>query len=301
MTTDIELEASDDYSGTAGFRNMMRKENARWWSLKSLAFQLGIWLVVLNALVAILLFIVPAIDNSVASQQAANASVIDNSVASQQAANASAIADARMQVANSGMGMFFQLAGFAVFIGAVIFGHDALLKERESGTAAWLLSKPISRKAFVLSKVSAVVIGVLGIILSAQGAITYAMCSLELGSPMPVLPFLAGMGVLCLGVLFYLALAMALGAFTTSRGLTLGLPLIIGITGGFFLGIFQALGTFKELGYLVPWNLTSYASAIATSASLEADKYWPWPVLATAVWVLLFLGAALAKFERTEL
>ena len=257
MTTDIELTASDDYGEIAGFRNMMRKENARWWSLKSLAFQLAIWLVVLNALVAILLFIVPAIDNGAASQQAANAS---------------AIADARMQVANTGMGMFFQLAGFAVFIGAVIFGHDALLKERESGTAAWLLSKPISRKAFVLSKVSAVIIGVLGIILSAQGAITYAMCSLELGSPMPVLPLLAGMGVLCLGVLFYLALAMAIGAFTTSRGLSLGLPLIIGITGGFFLGIFQALGTLKELGYLVPWNLTSYASSLATGVSLEADR-----------------------------
>ncbi|MGA9142008.1 MAG: ABC transporter permease subunit [Methanocella sp.] len=286
MTTDIELTASDDYGQMAGFRNMMRKENARWWSLKSLVFHLIVWLVVLNALVAVLLFIVPAIDNSAAIRQAANAT---------------AIADARMQVANTGMGMFFQMAGFAVFIGAVIFGHDALLKERESGTAIWLLSKPISRKAFVFSKVSAVVIGVLGVILCTQGAITYAMCSLELGSPMPVLPFIAGMGVLCLGVLFYLMLAIALGVFTTSRGLSLGLPLIIGITGGFFLGIFQALGTFKELGYLVPWNLTSYATLLATGVSLEADKYWPWPVLATAVWVLLFIGAALAKFEQTEL
>jgi len=296
MTTDNEITASDDYGQMAGFRNMMRKENARWWSLKSLVFQMVVWLVVLNALVAILLFIVPAIDNNAASQQAAN-----TSGGSVPAPSAAAVSDAKMKVANSGMGMFFQLAGFAVFIGAVIFGHDTLLKERESGTAAWLLSKPISRKAFVLSKVSAVVIGVLVIILFAQGAITYAMCSLELGSPMPVLPFLAGLGVLCLGVLFYLALAIAIGAFTTSRGLALGLPLIIGITGGFFLGIFQALGTLKELGYMVPWNLTSYATSLATGVSLEADKYWPWPVLATAIWILLFIGAALAKFEQTEL
>jgi quinol-cytochrome oxidoreductase complex cytochrome b subunit len=96
-------------------------------------------------------------------------------------------------------------------------------------------------------------------------------------------------------------MSIALGAFTLSRGLTLGLPLIIGITGGFFLGIFQALGTLKELGYLVPWNLTSYATSLVTSTSLEADKYWPWPVIATAIWVVLFVVAALAKFEQTEL
>ncbi len=282
----------------AGFRSMLRKENARWWSLRSLTFQLLIWLVILNALVAVMLFIVPAIDNSEASQQAANASV------RHVGAGASRPLPSRLpsrQVADSGMNVFFQLAGFAVFIGAVIFGHDVLLKERESGTAAWLLSKPLSRKAFVLSKVLAVVLGVLVIILLAQGIITYALCSLELGSPMPVLPFLAGLGVLGLGVLFYLTMAITLGAFTLSRGLTLGLPLIIGITGGFFLGIFQALGTFKELGYLVPWNLTSYASSLATGASLASDQYWPWPVIATAVWILLFIGAAMAKFEQIEL
>jgi ABC-2 type transport system permease protein len=287
--------ASEDFGPTAGFRSMMRKENARWWSPRSLVFQLVIWLVILNALVAIILFIVPAIDHN-PDQQAANASNL-----SVQAPPAAVGADPRMSVANSGMSIFFQLAGFAVFIGAVIFGHDALLKERESGTAAWLLSKPLSRKAFVLSKVLAIVIGVLVIILLAQGLITYALCSLELGSPMPVLPFVAGMGVLGLGILFYLALAIALGAFTLSRGITLGLPLIIGITGGFFLSIFQALGTFKELGYLVPWNLTSYASSLATGASLASDQYWPWPVIATALWIVLFIAATMVKFEQIEL
>jgi ABC-2 type transport system permease protein len=296
VTTEDEIKASGDFGPMAGFRSMMRKENARWWSFRSLAFQLTIWFLILNVLVAVILFVVPAMDSNAAGQQAANAS--DTPVPAPPAA---AAPDSRMTVANSGMNIFFQLAGFAVFIGAVIFGHDALVRERESGTAAWLLSKPLSRKAFVLSKVLAVVLGVLVIILLVQGLITYALCSLELGSPMPVLPFVAGLGVLGLGILFYLAMAIALGAFTLSRGITLGLPLIIGITGGFFLSIFQALGTFKELGYLVPWNLTSYAASLATDVSLASDKYWPWPVIATAVWVLLFIGAAIVKFEQIEL
>jgi ABC-2 type transport system permease protein len=297
VTTDDEIKTSGDFGPMAGFRSMLRKENARWWNLRSLTFQLVIWLVVLNALVAVMLFIVPAIDNDAASQQTANSS--NGSVPVPSAAPH--VPASKQNVADSGMSVFFQLAGFAVFIGAVIFGHDVLLKERESGTAAWLLSKPLSRKAFVFSKVLAVVLGVLVIILLGQGIITYALCSLELGSPMPVLPFMAGLGVLSLGVLFYLTMAIALGVFTLSRGITLGLPLILGITGGFFLGIFQALGTLKELGYLVPWNLTSYASSLATGASLASDQYWPWPVLATAVWVLLFIGAAIVKFEQIEL
>ncbi len=296
MATESALKSSADYGPMAGFRSMLRKENARWWGTRSLTFQLVLWFFVLNALVALILFVVPAIDNGNASQQAAN--ITGTPVP---APSPDSVQESRQKVADSAMTIFFQLAGFAVFIGAVIYGHDTLLKERESGTAAWLLSKPLSRKAFVFAKVLAVVTGVLGIILLAQALIAYAMCSLELGSPMPVLPFLAGLCVLALEIMFYLAMAIALSAFTLSRGITLGLPLITGITGGFFLGIFQALGTLKELGYLVPWNLTGYATSLATSTSLEADQYWPWPVLATAVLVLLFLGAAVMKFEQTEL
>jgi ABC-2 type transport system permease protein len=270
-----EVYESEDFSPMAGFRNMMRKENARWWSTRSLLFQLTLWLIVLNGLVAVVLFLAP----------------LGQPVS----------ADSAQMIANSGMSVFFQLAGFTVFIGAIIFGHDALLKERESGTAAWLLSKPLSRKAFVLSKMTAIIIGVIGIILTAQGVITYAMCSIELGSPMPVLPFAAGLGVMALSVLFFLTLAMALGAFTTSRAITLGIPLIIGITGGLLLGMFKALNVLTQVGYFVPFNLTSYAYPVACGASLASDMYWPWPVLATAIWVLLFIAAAVARFERIEL
>jgi hypothetical protein len=29
--------------------------------------------------------------------------------------------------------------------------------------------------------------------------------------------------------------------------------------------------------------------------------YWPWPVLATAIWVILFIAAAVVRFVRFEL
>jgi ABC-2 type transport system permease protein len=293
MVTDNKLKASSDYGWTAGFRNMLRKENARWWNLKSIAVQLVVWLVILNSFVAIVLFIAPGIVNNLASNQSSGPGV--------RLSTAISTYSSPQKIADKAVSTFFQIAGFAVFVGAIIFGHDALLKERESGTAAWLLSKPLSRKAFVLSKVLAIGVGVTVIILLVQGVIAYALCSYEVGSPMPVLPFLEGLGVLWLVILFYLTLAIALGAFTLSRGIALGIPLIIGIIGGLILSILQSINFLTQLGYIVPWNMTSYASSLATGASLASDGYWPWPVLATAICILLFIGATLVKFDKLEL
>ncbi len=292
MATDRTLKPSTDYGRMAGFRNMLRKENARWWKPMSVAVQLVVWLVILNALVAVMLFIVPNMVTVAVNQT----NVTGMPAESQEEL---AMYSSQHDVANMGMSLFFQLAGFAVFIGAVIFGHDAILKERESGTAAWLLSKPVSRTAFVLSKLVAAGIGVMIIVLLAQGIIAYAMSSVEQGSPMPVLQFLAGLSVLGLSVLFSLTLAIALGAFTLSRGIALGVPLIIGITGGMILSIFQMVGIPHEVEYFVPWNLTGYAASLATGAALPDGAVFP--IIATIVWILVFAGAAIWRFEKLEL
>jgi hypothetical protein len=57
VATEIEIDVSDDYGPMAGFRNMMRKENARWWTSNQWRFSYSM-AVVLNALGGIL-FIVP--------------------------------------------------------------------------------------------------------------------------------------------------------------------------------------------------------------------------------------------------
>jgi hypothetical protein len=123
--------------------------------------------------------------------------------------------------------------------------------------------------------------------------VTYTMCSFVLGSPMPVLPFFAGLCVLGLGITFYPALAIALGAFSLSCGVTLGVPMIIGLIGGIVLGLKP------EFHYFAPWELTRYATTIAGSGSLPSDFFWP--IIATVIWVGLLIVAAMAKFEQTEL
>ncbi len=273
------LTQQDSSGWTAGLRNMLQKENAKWWNWKSLLAQLIIWTVIINGLVAVSLFVMPHIATGDVTRDLT-----------------------REKVVVLGLQTFFQVTGLAVVLGAIIMSHDAILKERESGTAAWLLSKPLSRKAFVLSKVIACGVGVMVVVLLAQGIITYVLCSAYLGSPVAMLPFLAGLGIIGLNILFYLVMALAISAFTTSRGVALGIPVLVALTGSFTTLILP------DLYHVMPWGLTYMAQDIATSAFAQVTSaanpvssvdYLA--IVATAVWALIFTGAAVRRFEQIEL
>ena len=273
------LTQQDSSGWTAGLRNMLQKENAKWWNWKSLLAQLIIWTVIVNGLVAVSLFVMPHIATGDVTRDLTREKVVVLSLQT-----------------------FFQVTGLAVVLGAIIMSHDAILKERESGTAAWLLSKPLSRKAFVLSKVIACGIGVMVVVLLAQGIITYVLCSAYLGSPVALLPFLAGLGIIGLNILFYLLLALAISAFTMSRGVALGIPILVALTGSFTTLILP------DLYHVMPWGLTYMAQDIATcafaqvtSAANPVSSVDYLAIVATAVWILLFIAAAMAKIDQIEL
>ncbi len=271
-----DLVSEKNLGWTAGLRNMLRKENARWWSWKSLVAQLIIWTVIINMMVALGVFVIVHIP---APSDDPNASKVLN--------------DSPAGILRMGLSMFFQIAGLAVLIGSVILAHDSILKERESGTAAWLLSKPMSRKAFVLSKLIANVVGLLVIIILVQAAVAYVQISIAYSGSVPLIPFLYGLGILSVNGLFYMVLALALGAFTLSRGVTLGLPIVMGIIGSVLLEVI------KPLQYVTPWSLGSMALAAAQGVVLP--DWAIFPIIATIVWTIVFAGAAIWRFEQIEL
>ena len=282
-----DLKPHENIGWTAGLRNMLHKENARWWNWKSLAVQLIIWTLIINSMVALAVFVLPNMPISDVKQQL-------NSSTDPKTQQASSMLDFTPEgIVSLGMTMFFQIASIALLIGGVILAHDAILKERESGTAAWVLSKPVSRKAFVLSKLVANVLGLLIIVILVQAAIAYAQCSIVYGGPAPLLNFVRGLGLLGLNSLFYMALALAIGAFTTSRGAALGLPIVVGLVGSVLLDLVH------ELQYVTPWTLGQMSLAFVQGAPLP--DWAIFPILATIVWIIAFAGAAIWRFERIEL
>lgn len=279
------LKPVENLGWTAGLRNMLRKENGKWWNWKALAAQIIIWTIIVNSMVALAVFIIPQmpISDDVKAQV--------NSTGDPEAMQAFDFSPAG--ILNLGLSMFFQIMGIALLIGGVIIAHDAILKERESGTAAWLLSKPISRQSFVLAKLIANIVGLLVVVIAVQAIIAYTQISIAYGGLAPVMPFLGGLGIMTINSLFYMVLALALGAFTLNRGVALGLPIVLGLVGSLLLAVVE------QLKYVTPWTLGDMAFAAAKGASLP--DWWMFPVIATIVCTLVFAVAAIRRFEQIEL
>jgi ABC-2 type transport system permease protein len=286
MQSDTIIGKTNGKGPLAGLRNMLRKENARWWNPKSLLVQAVIWLVLVNSMVVFALFILPNIP--ISGDMKAQ---INNSP---DAGEAAALSNLTLDmIINMGINIFFSVSSVAMLIGAVIICHDSILKELETGTAAWVMSKPVSRKAFVLSKFMANAIGLVVLVVLLQGAIAYVLCSLKFGGPITVLPFLGGLAVLGLSCLFYAFLAIGIGAFSGSRGATLGLPILIMIGGT----IIQQL--VPDLGKVTPWALNQIMIMVATTGNIPSAAYMP--IVATVLWTAAFVAATLWKFDRIEL
>jgi ABC-type transport system involved in multi-copper enzyme maturation permease subunit len=52
----------------------------------------------------------------------------------------------------TGLQAFFAISPLFGPIGVAVLAQGAIVGEKQSGTAAWVLSKPVSRSAFILAK-----------------------------------------------------------------------------------------------------------------------------------------------------
>jgi ABC-2 type transport system permease protein len=175
----------------------------------------------------------------------------------------------------------------------VVLCQDALIDEKQSGITEWLLSKPVSRQAYILAKLVTHAVYTVLFLVAIPAGVTYGLLSLRGAELFPFLPFMAGVGLMILHLLFYASLTIMLGAWFNSRAPLVAISLGL-LFGGGFIG-----GFIKPLLYVTPWLLPQLASGLASGLPLPLDLVWP-PVVATTIWVLIFIFVALVKFERTE-
>ncbi len=236
-----------------------------------------VWGLILNGLLAMVLFAAPP-------------------EAGQAAAQAGRIPEAKDV---SGLTLFFVIAGLALSIGTIILAQDEIIDEKKQGTAAWILSKPVSRTAFILSKLLANALSILIVMVLVQGALAFVQVSIARGSLLPIGPFLGALGLLFLDLMFYLTLALMLGTLFNKRGGVLGIPLAI------LLGYQLVIGVAPALGEIMPWALTmplgqTAGSSLALALALGQPLPSVTPIIATAVWCVVFTAVALWRFNRDE-
>jgi ABC-2 type transport system permease protein len=255
------LQPRNERGWRQGLANLLRKEGGLWWGTRLWWVQVLIWVGILNGAMLLPLYFMRGI-----------------------------FAEQGMDALAAATDMFFTFAAIAPPIGAIILAQGAVITEKQLGTAAWILSKPVSRTAFVLAKFVAYGLGILVTAIFAPGVIAYLMLSLENGALLPLLPFAAALGIVALHLLFYLALTLMLGTFFSSRGPVLAIPLGVLFAGDIILGLWPGLGS------VMPWLLGRIA--VLTAQGLPLPTLWP--VAVTFLWLAAFVGLAIWRFRREE-
>jgi ABC-2 type transport system permease protein len=195
--------------------------------------------------------------------------------------------------------MFGQLTGVFQAVGVVVIMQGALGGEKIDGRAAWVLSKPATRPAYILAKLIAYGLGVLVTMVLLSGVILYAAWLIQ-GTTVPgPIPFLGALGVISLSHLWYLTLTLMLAVLFNNR------IVILGISGG-LLALSDNLVRYTPVGVLLPWNLTvagwgtERSPLINLLAGQPIHSYLP-DLAAVAAECVLFVLIALWRFSRQEL
>jgi ABC-2 type transport system permease protein len=189
-------------------------------------------------------------------------------------------------------------AGLFPAVGVVIIMQGVVVGEKKSGTAAWVLSKPVTRPAFMLSKLIANSLGVLATMVVLPGIVAYTLTAAATGDPWKLPGFLAAMGVIFLSHFFFLSLSLMLGTLFNSRGPVIGIALALLLTQQ------NLVGWLPFLRYVLPWKLVmpigEQLDAVAPCLLVGSHNYSPILIAVVALESLLFLLIGLWRFSREE-
>jgi ABC-2 type transport system permease protein len=183
--------------------------------------------------------------------------------------------------------------------------QNEVVGEKRSGTAAWILSKPISRPAFLVAKLLADALGIAVTMVLAQGVIAYVITGVVVGDWLSPLAFLAALGAHLTNILFYLALTLMLGVLFEHPAPVIGIPMAFLFAQNFLGG--QLAQIHPALAHVLPWSLAipvNGGGPDAKSVAMALAAGQPTPL--TAVYVALvaaalFVAIGIAVFQRQEL
>ena len=123
-----------------------------------------------------------------------------------------------------GFDLLVQLWWICVPLAAIGVAQNALVEERHDDTAPWVLSKPVSRSAYVIAKILGTTIGIVTIGIVVQAVLAYAwLPEVEPDSGLPIARpelgrYVVVIGVLALVTLMFVALTIFVTTLVPWRG-----------------------------------------------------------------------------------
>lgn len=174
------------------------------------------------------------------------------------------------------------------FLIAILLGMGAVAGEKEQGTAALIMSKPLPRWAFILSKfVAQAAVYTVGFALAGVGAYAYTAWLFE---ALPAGAFVLSTALLLLWLLLFAAVTLTASALAGSTGAAAALALGGGI-------VLLLAGSIPILSPFAPGALVDWAG----QAPLAETPAQAGALAAALALIVLALVGAIAAFEVQEL
>jgi ABC-2 type transport system permease protein len=211
MASNTALIAVKDRGLLDGFGPLWRKESHAWWGTWSWLVKIIMWVAIIDGILALATFGGPVVEAVDTGQVASPAGTVP----------------ATGSVEQTSLMVFFLMTAMLPACYVIIFGENTLIDERRLGTAAWVLSKPVSRASFLLSKLAANALGILVTMVLVPGIVAYFIHKAATGISLSIPGFLAGLGLVYLFVFFFLTMTLMLGTLFHSRGPVIGIPLAL--------------------------------------------------------------------------
>ena len=179
------------------------------------------------------------------------------------------------------------LSQFGILL-ALLLAMGMVAQEKERGTAAMMLTKPLPRGSFLVSKFFALGMGfTAALAVAALGGYYYTLVlfeALDWGA------WLALNGLLLIQILVYAALTLLFSTLVRSQAAAAGLSLAV-------LLVFSLLGSLPVVSRYLPGELINWGASLFTPTAISA-----WPALWISLGIILgSLLLAWGSFRRQEL
>ena len=171
---------------------------------------------------------------------------------------------------------------------ALLVTMSVVVQEKERGTAAFFLTRPVSRETFLLAKFASLAVTfIASLSVAAIGCWYYTYVLFE---PLAWAPFLALNGLMLVIFLVYMALSLLGSTLARSQGIAVGLAFIALV----IIGLGGSLPTIGEYfpGRLFSWGVTMMLGGAGTA----------WPAFWISLGIIVMaLVVACIVFRRQEI
>ena len=196
--------------------------------------------------------------------------------------------------------MYGIFGGMFVAFGVMIIMQRVLVREKQQGTAAWILSKPVTRTAFVVSRLIVNSMAILLTSVIVPGVILYITLGVfsDIGWLSPF-GFAMGLLMVVLHTFYWIALALMMGTLLESSGGVIAVPMVL------YFAFWYAPSLIPPLMYISPLLLTfspapEQMNALSVSF-MTGEPVFSWlPLISTVVSCVIFIAIAIRRFNLQE-